>query len=105
MKFSKCHPDRAHVAKGLCLSCYRKDYEERNAEKIRERKKLQYSRNTPVVKQRSDARYTEKRAEICAQRKARYLADPSIGARRKPRGYGLSLEEFERMASDVRGAA
>ena len=32
---AKCHPDREHCAKGLCKSCYQKQWKRRNPKKIK----------------------------------------------------------------------
>lgn len=59
-----CHPERKHLAKGLCKSCYDADYHSRNRERHNE-KARQWAKNNPV-----------RRLEI--GRKYRYGIEPDV---------------------------
>jgi hypothetical protein len=66
---STCHPDRQHRARGLCTSCYTKDWQHRNPERNRINRDRAKAKRTP------------------AERKDRHLKHL----------YGLSLVGYERL--------
>jgi hypothetical protein len=80
----ECHPDRPHQAKGMCNSCYRREYKRLNPDTIRKHRKLRKER------------YPEKQREydLRAKAKAR-AADPQRqNDLRTAYRYKLTLDEY-----------
>ena len=55
INYAKCHLGRPHHAKGLCKTCYQKDYRNKNSEWIRKQFAQYYKerRGDPELKQES----------------------------------------------------
>ena len=91
MRMSTCHPDRPHLAKGLCNPCYRKaNYQKYGGS---EPQKAYYQRNKERVLERQ-AKYREKNRDIINEKQRKNILI---------REYGLSEDDYLAMVEKQKG--
>lgn len=85
----QCHPNRPHLARGLCGPCYRR------SDFIRDRRKTHYGKNRISISKQRRAHRKPHKAAFQAKDKARYpIAGRANWLRRK---YGITSEQYDKM--------
>lgn len=95
MKYATCHPDRKSEGKGLCKSCYIKDYYQANKKRLSIASKKRYKEGG---KEKWKPYYIQNQAKILARQKE-YREKNKAEINRKQNlnwsryKYGISLEQ------------
>lgn len=113
---AKCHPDRPHVARGLCASCYQREWKLANPEKVaaRIKKPANCHPDRPALgrglcgtcyRREWRKENPERNREAGVRRYRRKAADPEFRkthARRvRAHRYGLTLAELDELLASL----
>lgn len=115
-----CHPDRKHVARGLCAACYQAWWKAENPERYAARQarkpRATCHPDRPVLARglcgtcyrrarRAEPEYAEaEKAYAREWNRKKYADNPEYRRIRKLRRYGLTPEQYDRMAVEQEGA-
>lgn len=93
VKTATCHPDRKHVARGLCRICYDREW-----------KKAHYHANSELHKDLNAANYKKHAERRKAYQKEWYRNNPekALAHNRKAK-YGLTQEMFDAIVAEQGG--
>ena len=97
MKYATCHPDRQHLAKGLCKECYwAARYRDPVAGPIIRKRNTE---NWEAIKADPEL-YKHHRANVRAYNAKKRQKDPAFAAAERERLNKLKRQRFERRWSD-----
>jgi len=90
---AECHPDRPHVAHGLCQQCYHKQHYEKNRERILESNSKWTEKNKKRISEQKHRYYIENREDILS-RCAKYKEEHKEDSREWQRKYFIENREY-----------
>lgn len=99
MRYATCHPDKQHMALGMCSSCYWADWRKKNTEKSRATVRRYYSKNPQKSLIRWTNRFNTNVSFRVAHNLRRRVNRALRGSRRSESTLsmlGCSVEEFKK---------
>ena len=101
MRFATCHPDRKHHGKGLCRSCYNRQWELEHPDKVNGVDRKEYFREYWKNHKKEFRQYAAKWKRENPE-KVRAL-EKKYSPTRKWRIYGITKDEYERALKECGG--